>query len=82
MKVLFHYAAGPRLRAEVEARCDHGTRLVYCPEGPEEPFYSEVADSEVIWHVLWPITAAPCWAESVLSRSPTKRFLRTDFTVA
>lgn len=70
MKVLFHYAAGPRLRAEVEARCDHGTRLVYCPEGPEEPFYSEVADSEVIWHVLWPITAA------VIARAPKLRLIQ------
>ncbi|GIK35374.1 MAG: 2-hydroxyacid dehydrogenase family protein [Gammaproteobacteria bacterium] len=70
MKVLFHYAAGPRLRAEVEARCDRDTRLVYCPEGPEEPFYSEVADSEVIWHVLWPITAA------VIARAPKLRLIQ------
>lgn len=70
MKVLFHYAAGPRLRAEVEARCDQGTRLVYCPEGPEEPFCSEVADSEVIWHVLWPITAA------VIARAPKLRLIQ------
>lgn len=70
MKVLFHYAAGPRLRAEVEAQRDPDTRLVYCPEGPDEPFFSEVAEAEVIWHVLWPITAA------VIARAPRLRLIQ------
>lgn len=70
MKVLFHYAAGPRLRAEVEAQRDPDTRLVYCPEGPDEPFYSELAGAEVIWHVLWPITAA------VIARAPRLRLIQ------
>lgn len=56
MKVLFHYDAGPKLQAQLEAMAHDEFSLVYCAEGPEEPFRSELKDSEVIWHVLHPLT--------------------------
>ena len=58
MKVLFHYQAGESLRGEVAGLQARGLRVVCCPEGPVEPFATEVTDAEVIWHVLQPITAA------------------------
>lgn len=70
MKVLFHYAAGPRLRAEVEARRDSDLHFAYCPEGPEQPFLAELADAEVVWHVLWPLTG------DVLARAPKLRLIQ------
>lgn len=70
MKVLFHYAAGPRLRAEVAAQCGAGISLAYAPEGPEEPLFTELADAEAIWHVLWPLT------EAVIARAPKLRLIQ------
>ncbi len=70
MKVLFHYAAGPRLQAEIASLVDEDLRVVYCPEGPEEPLFTELADAEAIWHVLWPLTAA------VIARAPRLRLIQ------
>ncbi|MCC7257380.1 MAG: 2-hydroxyacid dehydrogenase [Gammaproteobacteria bacterium] len=70
MKVLFHYEAGPRLREAVEAQRGDGIDIVYCPEGPDEPFLTELADTEALWHVLWPITAA------VIARAPKLRLIQ------
>lgn len=70
MKVLFHYAAGPRLRAEVAAQCPAGISLAYAPEGPEEPLFTELADAEAIWHVLWPLT------EAVIARATKLRLIQ------
>ena len=70
MKILFHYAAGPRLRKEVAAQCAAGISLAYAPEGPEEPLFTELADAEAIWHVLWPLT------EAVIARAPKLRLIQ------
>lgn len=70
MKILFHHDAGRRLRAEVAALADAGLTLVYCPEGPEEPLFRELHDAEVLWHVLWPVTAA------VIARAPKLRLIQ------
>ena len=70
MKVLFHYAAGPRLRAQLTGLRDRGLEVVCCPEGPEQPFLSELADAEVIWHVLHPIT------RDVIARAPRLRLIQ------
>ena len=70
MKVLFHYKAGERLRGEVAGLQARGLQVVCCPEGPAEPFDSEVTDAEVIWHVLQPITAA------TIARAPRLRLIQ------
>ena len=57
MKVLFHYAAGARLREEVRRLSARGLEVVCCAEGCDGPFLRELADARVIWHVLQPITA-------------------------
>lgn len=70
MKILFHYDAGARLRAELAALAHEGLDLVCCPEGPEQPFFGELADAEVLWHVLWPITA------DVIAGAPRLRLIQ------
>ncbi len=52
MKILFHYDAGPKLLAKLELLKEHGLNVVCCPEGPEQPFLDELANADVIWHVL------------------------------
>lgn len=58
MKILFHYDAGPALRKSLESLRSEGDDVVCCPEGPDEPFFSELRDADVLWHVLHPIDAA------------------------
>jgi len=57
LKILFHYDAGPRLRKSLEGLGNQGIEVVCCPEGPDEPFFTEVRDADVLWHVLHPIDA-------------------------
>lgn len=57
MKVLFHYDAGPRLREELDRLRSQGLDIVCCPQGPAEPFMTELKDAEALWHVLEPVTA-------------------------
>ncbi len=70
MKVLFHYDAGDQLRNEVALFSEQGLDVVCCPEGPDDPFYSELSDAEVIWHVLHPITA------EVLAQAPRLKLIQ------
>ena len=70
MKVLFHYDAGEALRSEIAALRSQGLNVVCCPEGPAEPFDSEVTDAEVIWHVLHPITA------ETIARAPKLKLIQ------
>lgn len=69
-KVLFHYDAGGRLKDEVEQFRDQGLDIVCCPEGPDEPFFSELADAEVLWHVLQPVTA------EVIAKAPRLKLIQ------
>jgi len=70
MKVLFHYDAGDQLRDEVEQFRDRGLDVVFCPEGPDEPLFSELPDAEVIWHVLHPISA------EMMERAPRLKLIQ------
>lgn len=70
MKILFHHDVGPRLRHAVEEAADAGMHFSYCPEGPEEPLFSELTASDVLWHVLWPVD------EDVLARAPRLRLIQ------
>jgi phosphoglycerate dehydrogenase-like enzyme len=56
LSVLFHYAAGAALAAHL-SRLD-GLRIAVCPEHDEARFAALLAEAEVIWHVLRPLTAA------------------------
>lgn len=55
MKILFHYSAGEKLQAKLKQLSQNGIEIVCCPEGPEQPFLTEVTDADVIWHVLHPL---------------------------
>lgn len=70
MKVLFHYDAGDQLRNEVAQFHDQGLDVVCCPEGPDEPLFSELPGAEVIWHVLTPITA------EIMERAPHLKLIQ------
>ena len=56
MKVLLHYAAGPGLAARL--RTLPGLDLTLCAEADEPGLAAALPDTEVIWHVLRPLTAA------------------------
>lgn len=70
MKILFHYDAGERLQGDVAKLRHQGLEVVCCPEGPNEPFDSELEDAEVIWHVLQPITA------EIIERAPKLKLIQ------
>jgi len=53
VNILFHYAAGPDLRARLTAF--PGLEITVCPDtGPS--FTAAMRDAEVLWHVLQPCT--------------------------
>ncbi|MFC6884577.1 MULTISPECIES: 2-hydroxyacid dehydrogenase [Actinomadura] len=56
-RVLFHFAAGPALRERLAPRLD-GLDVRWCAEDDEERFAELLPDTDVLWHVLRPITAA------------------------
>jgi phosphoglycerate dehydrogenase-like enzyme len=58
MKIVFRYDAGPALRAQLTSLSDQGINLVFCPEGADEPFDTEMRDADVLWHILQPVTEA------------------------
>jgi len=56
MNVLFHYAAGPDLAARLAAV--PGVSISVCPEDDDERLFHLLPDTDVLWHVLKPCTAA------------------------
>jgi len=54
LNVLFHYAAGPDLAARLAASSSEVLRIAPCAE----PDAALLADTDVLWHVLSPATAA------------------------
>jgi len=56
MKVLFHYAAGPDLAARLAAL--PGLEIAVCPEDDSALLQRRLPDTDVLWHVLQPCTAA------------------------
>ncbi len=56
MRVLFHYDAGPSLRARLDALSAEGLAVDVVPVPDRDRFASALTRAEVIWHVLEPIT--------------------------
>jgi phosphoglycerate dehydrogenase-like enzyme len=56
MKVLFHYAAGPDLAARLAAV--PGLDIVICPVADTALLQRSLPETDVLWHVLEPCTAA------------------------
>ena len=68
MRVVFHYAAGPELAARLAAL--EGLEVEVCPEADDGRFAALVAEAEVLWHVLKPVTAA------VVAAAPRLRLIQ------
>ncbi len=58
MKVLLHYSAGPRLEAVLRALSTDALEVTWTPEGDDGALATALADTEVLLHVLEPVTAA------------------------
>ncbi len=58
MKVLFHYRCGDWLRQRLEALSEQGLEVAICAEEDDAAFVEALPDTEVLWHVLTPVTAA------------------------
>ena len=71
MKVVLHYAAGPGLTRRVaQLESQHGLRVAICPVADRARYRAEMADAEVLWHLLDPVTAA------VLDGAPALRLVQ------
>ncbi len=57
VKVVFHYFAGPDLRAHLAAAAGGELEIEDCPENDDSRFTELMADAEVLWHVLKPVSA-------------------------
>jgi phosphoglycerate dehydrogenase-like enzyme len=58
MNVLFHYDAGPALTTQLETLAASGLQVTPCAADDDVRFCALLADSDVLWHVLKPVTAA------------------------
>lgn len=70
LKVLFHYAAGQGLRDQVQRLTEQGLEVVCCPEGEDTPFDDEIEDTQILWHVLQPVTA------DIIARAPKLKLIQ------
>ena len=70
MKVVLHYAAGPGLTRRVAQLEQQGLRVAICPVADPARYRREMADAEVLWHLLDPVTAA------VLEGAPALRLVQ------
>jgi len=58
VKVLLHYTAGPRLEAVLRSLSTDALEVTWTPEGDDGALATSLADTEVLLHVLEPVTAA------------------------
>ena len=58
MKVVFHYDAGPELRARLVQLAEVGLDVSVCPVADREGFARQMRAAEVLWHFLEPVTEA------------------------
>ncbi len=57
MKVVFHYDAGPALVHRLAELSSGGLSISHCAESDEAGFARLMAEAEVLWHVLKPVSA-------------------------
>jgi phosphoglycerate dehydrogenase-like enzyme len=58
MKVLFRYDCGPKLAARLGGFKADGLDVATCSETDDAGYTRSMAEAEVLWHVLKPVTAA------------------------
>jgi len=70
MKIVFHYDAGPALRARLANLAASGLDVSVCSVQDRQGFARAMREAEVLWHVLEPVTAA------VIEASPKLRLIQ------
>lgn len=70
MKVVFHFDGSTALARRVAALSADGLEIALCPESDIAAFERLLPDTEVIWHVLKPVT------EDVIARAPRVRLVQ------
>jgi phosphoglycerate dehydrogenase-like enzyme len=70
MKAIFHYDAGPRLKARFTSLAAEGFEIAPCPEEDDGRLAALLPDAEVLLHILKPVTAA------VIERAPRLRLIQ------
>lgn len=70
MKVVFHFNAGPALIARLANLDGDGLNVTVCPENDERRFTALMAQAEVLWHILTPVTSA------VIEAAPRLRLIQ------
>lgn len=58
MRVVFHYDTGPALARRLAEVAGGGIGIAACGEADDERFRALMADADVLWHVLRPVSAA------------------------
>ena len=58
MRVIFHYDTGPALARRLAEIAGDGIEIAACAEADDERFRALMADADVLWHVLRPVSAA------------------------
>ncbi|MEU9805620.1 2-hydroxyacid dehydrogenase [Mycobacterium sp. NPDC050853] len=56
LRVLAHFPGGPRVREQLAPHADW-LDVHFCAEDDDDAFYAELPHSEVLWHVLRPLSA-------------------------
>jgi len=70
MRVVLHYTAGPALVNRLSRLNQHGLSVTVCPGGDQVGLRALLAEVEVIWHVLEPVTA------DVIAAAPHLRLIQ------
>ncbi len=70
MKVLLHFRAGPLLRERLKQVTPAGMRIVIVDEVDDAGFAAEIADTDVLLHVLRPVT------EAMIAAAPRLRLIQ------
>jgi len=66
MKVLFHFNASPELMIWLKAQVPSDWDIVCCPESDADTFAQNWLGTDVLWHVLQPVTAERIQANPAL----------------
>ncbi len=56
--MIFHYDTGPALARRLAEIAGDGIEIAACAEADDERFRALMADADVLWHVLRPVSAA------------------------
>ena len=57
LKAVFHYAASAGIRESLATAENDWLTIDICDEGNDDRLFRQIADADVLWHVLQPATA-------------------------